>query len=375
MVEIREVKNRRERKEFVEFPLKMYKDNPCFVPPFYGDEMKIFRKDYVYNDMCESVFFNAYRDGKIVGRISGILQRVSNEIRNEKRVRFTRFDAIDDQEVAAALFKAVEDWAVSKGMDTVCGPLGYSDLEREGLLIEGFDQVSTFEEQYNAEYYGKLIENCGYAKEVDWTECRLRYPKNDDGKLDKLADTIMKKYNLRVGPAKNVNDFIDRYAGQLFEILDKSYSKLYGTVPFTDGMIKMTIENFKLIIDLRFVAVILDENDKVVCLGVCFPSLSNALRGSGGHLYPTTLVKLLRDIKHPKSIDLGLVGVDPEWANRGISTVAMAGIMRMLKNDGIEYAETNLNLEDNTNIRNFWKRFDSVEHKRRRSYVKELKKG
>ncbi len=372
MIEIREVKTRKERKQFVEFPLKMYKDNPCFVPPFYGDEMKIFRKDYVYNDMCESVFFNAYRDGKIVGRISGILQRVSNEKRNEKRVRFTRFDSIDDKEVAGALFKAVEDWAVSKGMDTVCGPLGYSDLEREGLLIYGFDQVSTFEEQYNAEYYGKLIESCGYVKEVDWTECQLRYPAQDDGKLDRLAETIMKKYNLHIGPAKNVNEFIDKYASQLFEILDKSYANLYGTVPFTEGMIKMTIENFKLIIDLRFVVVILDENDKVVCLGVCFPSLANALRGSGGHLYPTTLIKLLHDIKHPKVIDLGLVGVDPEWANRGISTVAMAGIMRMLKNDGIEYAETNLNLEDNTNIRNFWKRFDSIEHKRRRSYVKKI---
>lgn len=375
MIEVREVKTFKERREFLNFPLKMYRDNPCFVPPLYSDEKKMFRKDFVYNDTCESSFFNAYRDGKMVGRISGILQKASNEKRNEKRVRFTRFDAINDKEVAKALFDAVEKWALSKGMDTVCGPLGYSDLEREGLLVDGFDQVSTFEEQYNAEYYGELIEAQGYVKEVDWTECMLRLPKDYDGKLDKLADSIMRKYNLHIGPAKDVNDFIDRYADQLFELLDKSYDGLYGTVPFTDGMIKMTIDNFKLIIDLRFVVVVLDENDKVVCLGVCFPSLADALKGSGGHLTPPVLIKLLRDVKHPRVIDLGLVGVDPEYANRGISTVAMAGIMRMLANDGIEHCETNLNLEDNTNIRNFWKRFDSVEHKRRRSYVKELKKA
>ena len=142
MVEIREVRTKKEQKEFLQFPLKLYKNNPYFVPPLYGDEKKIFRADYVYNDTCEAVYYNAYRDGKIVGRISGILQKAANEKTGEKRVRFTRFDAIDDQDVADALFAAVEDWALQKGMDTICGPLGFSDLEREGLLVEGFDQLS-----------------------------------------------------------------------------------------------------------------------------------------------------------------------------------------------------------------------------------------
>ena len=186
MVEIREVKTKKEQKAFLEFPLDMYADNPYFVPPLYGDEKKIFRGDYVYNDTCEHVYFNAYRDGEMVGRISGILQKASNEKKGERRVRFTRFDSINDREVAHALFDAVEKWALSKGMDTVCGPLGFSDLEREGLLIEGFDELSTFEEQYNAEYYGALIEDCGYAKEVDWIESKIYAPEEGDDTLEKM---------------------------------------------------------------------------------------------------------------------------------------------------------------------------------------------
>ena len=373
MLVIKEVKTKKEQKEFIDFPLNLYKGNDCFVPPLYGDEKKIFRKDYVYNDTCDAVYFNAYRDGKIVGRISGIIQRASNEKRNEKRARFTRFDAVNDQEVANALFEAVEKWAKEKGMDTICGPLGFSDLEREGLLVEGFDQLSTFEEQYNAEYYKTLIEALGYEKEVDWTESKLRAPKDYDGSLDKMTEFILKRYNLHFGQSKNVNDFLNKYADKFFELLDASYDQIYGSVPFTDGMKKMMIDNFKLIVDLRFVAVILDENDKMVCLGICFPSIARAVQKSNGKLTPAAIVRILKAIKHPKVIDLGLVGVDPAYLNRGISAAISAELIKMLKNDGIEYAETNLNLENNYAIQNQWKRFDETKHKRRRSYVKSLK--
>lgn len=369
---VKEVKTRREQKEFLEFPLNLYRDNPCFVPPLYGDEKKIFRKDYVYYDTCEAVYYNAYRDGKIVGRISGILQKVSNELRGEKRVRFTRFDTINDEEVARALFEAVEAWALSKGMDTICGPLGFSDLEREGLLIEGFEHLATFEEQYNAEYYGPLIEKLGYAKEVDWTESMIKAPADYDGSLDKMTDFIMKRYNLHYGPAKSVNEFLKLYADKFFDLLDKSYAQLYGTVPFTEGTKKMMIANFRLIVKLKYVAVILDENDNLVCLGICFPSIAKAVQKSKGHLTPAALIRILRALNKPKVLDLALVGVDPAYLNRGISTAVAAGLMHMLQSDGVEYAETNLNLEDNFAIRNLWKRFDETQHKRRRSYVKKL---
>lgn len=372
MVEVREIRGRREQREFVNFPLKLYKGVPWFCPPLFGDEMAIFGSKNIYNDTCDTVYYGAWRDGKMVGRIMGIIQKAANEKNGEKRVRFGRFDSIDDQEVADALFAAVEKWAVERGMDTAHGPLGFSDLEREGLLIEGFEYKSTFEEQYNYPYYQRLIENCGYTKEVDWTESQLRVPADYDGSLEKLGDFVMKRYKLRMGPAKDVNDFIKKYADGLFDLIDKSYEHLYGTVPFTDAMKKQMIDGFRFIVDLRFVAVILDENDKIVAFGICFPGIIDAVRHSGGHITPGMLLRFLKTKRHPKIIDLGLVGVDPEYMNRGISAVFAAALMRMLKEDGVEYAETNLNLEDNYDIQNLWKHFDRLEHKRRRAFIKKL---
>lgn len=373
MITVKAVKTKKEQKEFLDFPLKLYKNNPYYVPPLYSDEKKIFRSDYVYLDQSEAVYFNAYDDtGKIVGRISGILQRASNEKNNEKRVRFTRFDAVDDQRVADALFDAVEKWAKSKGMDTVCGPLGFSDLEREGLLIEGFNYLATFEEQYNYDYYQRLIENCGYAKEVDWVGFQLRAPKEQNDRLERLSGLMMKKYNLHIGPAKNTKDFIKRYSDGFFEIIDSTYVDIYGTVPFTDGMKKMMIDNFKLIIDVENVMVILDENDRIVCFGILFPSIAKAVQKSSGRLTVPTLFRLLKAIKHPKVFDLGLIGVLPEYARKGISSLLIAKVIKSMREQNIEHSETNLNLETNSNIINQWKSFDTTQHKRHRCFIKKI---
>lgn len=372
MLEIKEVVTKKQQKEFLNFPLKLYKNNPYFVPPLYGDEKKIFNKDYLYLDQAEAIYFNAYLDGKIVGRISGIIQKVSNQKRNEKRVRFTRFDSIDNQEVANQLFNAVEDWAKQKGMDTIVGPLGFSDLEREGLLIEGFDQLSTFEEQYNYDYYQKLIENYGFEKEVDWVERKLYLPEKIDERLDKFSTLMMKRYKLKFGTAKNTKDFIKKYADKFFDIIDETYDGIYGSVPFTPATRKLMIQNFNLIIDLNHVAVIVDENDRVVCFGICFPSLAKAVQKSQGHLTPLALIRLLKAIKKPKVLDLGLIGVLPEYAMKGISTAIVNEIMKMLLKGDIEYAETNLNLETNHNVINLWNYFKTVQHKRRRSFVKKI---
>ncbi len=372
MVEIREVRSCRERREFVQFPLKLYKGCPYFCPPLYSDEMAIFGRRNIYNDTCETVYYNAYLDGKMAGRIMGIIQKAANLKNGEKRVRFGRFDSIDDQQVADALFKAVETWAIKRGMDTAHGPLGFSDLEREGLLIDGFEYKSTFEEQYNFPYYQKLIEANGYSKEVDWTESMLRVPKDYDGDLEKLGEFVMRRYKLKIGPSRNVSDFIDKYADGLFELIDKSYDNLYGTVPFTDAMKKQMISGFKFIVDLRYVAVIIDENDKPVAFGICFPGIIDAVRPSGGRITPGMLLRFLKTKRRPRVLDLGLVGVDPEYLNKGISAVFAAALMKMLREDGVEYAETNLNLEDNYDIQNLWKHFDRTVHKRRRAFVKKL---
>ncbi len=373
MIEIREVKSRKDIKTFIEWPVKvLYKDNPYFVPPLYMDEKKMFKPNYVYKDQSEYISFLAFKDGKVAGRIQAINQQVANQKWNEKKVRFTRFDSIDDQEVANALFDECCKWAKEKGLDTIVGPLGFSDLEREGLLVEGFDQLSTFEEQYNYPYYQKLVENYGFVKEVGWTERQLRAPEVVDEKLERLSSLMMRRYHLHFGESKNAKDFIKKYGDAFFEILDETYEDIYGTVPFTKAMKKMMIDNFKLIIDTRFVAVILDENNKVVCFGLCFPSIAKAAQKAKGHLYLHHLPTFLKAIKHPKVIDLGLIGVLPEYKMRGIASAIIHQTMLMLQNPEIEYAETNLNLEDNNSIQNQWKSFDNVLHKRRYAYKKTI---
>ena len=375
MITVREVKTRKEQKEFLNFPLDLYEGNSCFVPPLYMDEKKIFRPDYVYNDCCEYASFVAYKDGVVAGRIQAIIQKAANQKNGQKRVRFNRFDVIDDFEVSKALFGAAEHWALEHGMDTVCGPLGFSDLEREGLLIEGFDQQATFEENYNAPYYQDHIERLGYVKEVDWLGFRIYGPDGEEamGELEKLSDFIFRRYKLHMGPSRNGSDFLKRYADGIFELIDKSYEGLYGTVPFTDGMKKLMIDNFRMVIDPKYVAVVLDENDKMVCFGLTFPALAGALAGGRGKLTPKTLWRILKALRKPDALDLCLVGVDPEYLNRGVSTVFSVEIMRMLRdNPNLRFADTNLNLEDNWAILNQWKRFRKEQVKRYRSYVKKL---
>ena len=371
MIEIREVKTKKERKEFVEFPLNLYKGNEYFVPALYGDEMKIFRPDYMYYDQAEAVYYNAYRDGKIVGRISGIWQRAANEKWGQSRVRFTRFDAIDDQEVANALFDAVEAWAKEKGMTEIVGPLGFSDLEREGLLIEGFDQMNTFEEQYNYPYYQRLIENYGFTKDVDWVEHQLRIPEGGfDPRVRKISELMLKKYNLHFKTAKNTREFIKKYAEDIFKIWDETYDKIYGTVPFTDKLKKEIVAQFKLLINMKYIRVLYDANDNLVAFGFLFPSISDAVRPSGGRLTLPCLIRVLKSIRHPKVVDLAIIGVADEYKNKGLPACIFTSLGDELAD--IEHAETNLNLEHNLAIQNAWKHFDAIQNKRRRCFIKQI---
>ena len=372
MITVKKVITKKQQKEFLEFPLSLYKDNPYFVPSLYMMEKDIFKKNYGYYDTCEAVCFNAYLDNKVVGRIQAILQKASNEKYNQKRIRFTRFDCIDNQDVANALFDKVKEYALDKNMNELVGPLGFSDLEREGLLIEGFDKLSTFEEQYNYDYYQRLIENYGFEKEVDWVEHQLRLLPSAKERLDKYSSLILKRFNLKVSKCKSVNEFMKRYLDQFFDIIDETYKDLYGTVPFTESSKAMLTSTFKLIVNERQVKVIVDENDRVVCFGICFPSLSKAVQKSQGKLTIPCLFRLLNAIKNPKSIDLGLIGVLPEYAKKGVATILLKEIMDLMIEDNIEYAETNLNLENNISIINQWKNFDTIQHKRRRCFVMKI---
>ena len=373
MVSIVEVKTKKDIKEFINFPLRLYKGCEFFVPPIYADEKKLLISGGK-NDTAESVFYLAKRDGKTVGRIQGIIQKQYNSMHNEKRVRFTRFDSIDDTEVSKALFGSVEAWAVSKGMDTVCGPLGFSDLDREGLLIEGFNENSTFEEQYSYEYYPKLLEDSGYAKEIDWFEFELRAPDKKNTMLERVAARALEFNKLHIADTNmSKRAYIDKYGDSFFDCLDECYSKLYGTVPITPEERKEIISQFILIVNIKFAVFICDENDRVVAFGLCFPAIGDALKKSGGRLTLPAIIKLLKLAKNPKVMDLGLVAVRPEYQNSGVNAVLVNGIVDMLQNGNVEKCETNLNLETNTAVMAQWKYFNARQHKKRRSYIKSLK--
>jgi hypothetical protein len=375
MIEVREVKTKKEQKQFLNFALDLYKGNPYFVPPLYADERKMFGKDYVYKSSCEWTYFVAYKDGVPAGRIQCIIQKDANAKNGEKRCRFSRFDAIEDPEVSRALFEKAEAWALQQGMDTMVGPLNFSDLEREGMLVEGFEEPATFEENYNFSYYKDHVEALGYQKEIDWTASRLYGPESQEAfeELEQLVTFIFKRYKLHYGTAKSGPDLLKKYSKGIFDLLDTSYEGLYGTVPFTEGMRKLVLENFAMVISPKHTAVILDENEKLVCFGLSFPGLAPALVGTRGKYTPWTLIKLLYYIKNPDILDLCLVGVDPEYLNRGVSGALSLAIMKMLRdNPRLKWADTNLNLEDKYAILNQWRRFKSEECKRYRAYVKKL---
>lgn len=373
MVEILEVKTKKDIKNFVKFPHDLYKGNPYFVPFLDIDEINKFdeRKNESYND-CIVKCFLAYEDGKIVGRIAGIIQKLYNEKVNEKRVRFSRFDSINNQEVANKLFSAVENWAKEQGMQIIHGPMGYNDLDREGLLIEGFDQMSTFEEQYNYDYYQTLIENYGFKKEVDWVEYRLFRPKEPVEKVERIASAVSKRYGLTLNSPQNVKKYINENKEKLFKVLDDAYSPLYGVVPFSDKVKDALIQQFNLVLNKDYFVTVTNKEDDVIAFGLVFPSLSESVNKSKGKLFPFGIFRMLKQIKKPKGIDLALIAVEPEYQNKGVSAMIMSALIKGMIEKNIDYAETNLMLEDNNRIQNQWDVFDYIQHKKRRSFVKKI---
>jgi len=374
MVEVKKVKTKKEQREFLNFPLKLYKGCPYYSPPLYMDEKNLFNPNYSYYKTCEAIYFNAYIDGKMVGRIGGILQKSANEKWNQKRVRFTRFDLINDLEVAKALIKSVEDWARSKGMEEVFGPMGFSDMEREGMLVDGFDELTTFNENYNYDYYKDLLEQLGYVKEVDWVCHKVSDNLDFDiSKAERIVDKAMEKYNFRICDEKKTNDILKKYGRSFFDIVEESYNDLYQTVPFTEEQINDMIKSFRLILSKQYIELMVDENDEVVAFGLTFPMISDILVKTGGKLYPHILPQLLYRLKHSKVVEFGLIGVRKKYLKTGVSFFPLIIAAKALRSGRVKYFETNLNLEDNLNIINMFHHFTVVRHRRVRTYIKNIK--
>lgn len=372
MLEIKEVTTRRDIKEFITFPLKLYKNCKSFVPPLYRDEKKLLEAPKS-TDITDTVFYLATQNGKTVGRIQGIIQKQYNQIHNTAEVRFTRFDCIDEQRVASALLYSVEKWGCERGMTEICGPLGANDLDREGLLIEGFEENSTFEEQYNYEYYAKLIEGSGFSKDADWLEYELRMPEKRNEMLSRVAKRTLELNKLHVADTSiPKRKYIEKYRDGFFECLDVCYRELYGTVPISKEAQDELVEQFMLIVNKEYAVFICDEVERVVGFGLCFPAIGDAVKKSGGRMTPLTLIKILKAAKKPETIDLGLVAIRPEYQNAGINAVILDKLLDTLEKGEVKKCETNLNLESNTAVRAQWKYFNARQHKRRRSYKKKL---
>lgn len=372
MVKIEEVTNQKQLEKFIDFPFSIYKGNPYWVPPLLMDERNTldWKKNPAF-EVSQARYWLAYKDGKMVGRIAGIHNPKANEKWNQRNLRFGWVDFVDDSEVSKALFETVENWALDLGLEAVHGPLGFTDLDPEGMLIEGFDELGTLALIYNHPYYPQHLEAMGYGKDTDWVEYELQVPNPPHEKIAKASDLVMKRYNLHFLDLKKKKDLLN-YAMELFELIDSEYSLLYGTVPLTEKQKQAYIDQYFGFVSLDLVPIILDENNKMVAFAIVMPSLSKALQKSQGKIFPIGWVHLLKGLKFNNLGDLYLIAVKSEYRGRGLNAAIMHRVNVALNKHGITKVETNANLEDNINIQAQWKYFEKRQHKRRRCFIKHL---
>ncbi|MCK9160530.1 MAG: N-acetyltransferase [Bacteroidaceae bacterium] len=375
-VTIKKVATKSELKKFIRFNYKLYKNNAYSVPDLYDDMLNTFnKKKNAAFEFCESDYFLAYKNNKLVGRIAAIINKRANETWNKKNVRFGWIDFIDDLEVSTALLKTVENWGKERGMDAIQGPLGFTDFDAEGMLIEGFDQLSTMATTYNYPYYSKHIEKLGYAKDADWVEYKIYIPEQIPEKHERITEIVKNKYGLRIKKCTSSKEISKEYGQAIFNLMNEAYSPLYGYSPLSQGQIKQYIKMYLPIVDLRMVPLILNSKNELVGVGISMPSLSVALQKSHGRLLPLGWYYLLKALffKKAKMLDLLLVAVKPEYQNKGVNALLFSDLIPIYRKMGFAYAESNPELELNGKVQAQWDYFKYEQHKRRRAYIKEIK--
>lgn len=374
-VEIKAIKHTKGGlKKFVKFGIDHYKGNDYYVPPVIFDDVATLnrRKNPAF-DHCEAQCFMAYRDGKPVGRIAAIINRRVIEKYGEKCMRWGFVEFIDDDEVVDALYEAVEQWGRERGMTSMIGPMGFTDMDHEGMLIEGFDYLGTMPTIYNYDYYPRHMERLGMYKDADWVEFRLDVPDRVPEKMQRIADIVSKKYGLRCLHYKSKKKLKEDYGRALFELINEAYAGLYGYSELTERQIDYYINQYLGLLRLDNISVIVDAEDRLVGVGITMPSLSHALRKCGGKIFPFGWYHLLRAMSgHTDRVDLMLVAIKPEYQQKGVNAMLFADLIPTYIRLGYRYAETNLELEDNNNVQKQWEYFTRVQHRRRRSYKKEI---
>ena len=375
-VEIREVLTRGDLRQFVDYPNQLYRDVPQFVPAFYGDDLADWDKEknpaFRY---CDARCWLAWRDGEIVGRIGAIISHKSNETWNTNRMRFTQVDFIDDPDVSAALFETVENWARELGCDQVHGPLGFCDMDREGMLVEGFDRRSMFITYYNHPYYSEHLERLGYAKDADWVENLIAIPTPDSKegvRLHKIAQRVLKHGNYRVLDITRKSQINTKIIEEVFRLVNKAYAALYSVVELNDEQISKYAKKFLPVVNPDLLALVVDNEDKLVAFGVCAPSMAEPLKKSRGRLFPTGWVGVLKSLNKNDTMDLLLIAVDPELQGTALNAVVMDRVLYGANRMGITTAESGPTLEMNERVQAQWKFFEHEQHKRRRCFIKDI---
>lgn len=372
-MEIREVKSKKQRNSFITFPDKLYKNNQYRVTPLHSFEKTILNeKENPAFDHCELKMWLAYRDGEIVGRIAAFINWKFVEQWNEKSGRFGWLDFIDDKKVSAALFEVAEKWLLSKKMKAIQGPLGFTDMDMEGMLVDGFDELGTQAVLYNHPYYPLHLEKIGFVKDVDWIQKEIKVPKQVPEKLQRFAKIIAEKNELRTLKVKKAKELIP-YAKSMFHTLNLAFKNLYGFVALSDKQIDYYIKQYFSIIKPEFVSFVINKGDEVVGFGISMPSLSKALVKANGKLFPFGFVGVLKSIYGKNDmVDMYLNGVRPDYHGKGVHAIYYAELMQSYIDNGIRTAISNPQMENNVSALQLWKHYEHRTHLRRRCYNKKI---
>lgn len=374
-IEIKEVRTRRELRRFVNFPELLYKDNPYYVPPLVFDQMDTLdQKKGAAQEFCDSKLYLAYKDGKLAGRVAAIVNHLANKQWDHKEVRFGWYDFIDDPEVARALMDKVEEFGRQYGMESVVGPLGFTDFDPEGLLVEGFDRLSTMALIYNHPYYVEYIENMGFTKDADWIEFKIYMPEKLPERIDRLCTLIQERNNVHLRQITRKIIKEEDYGHKIFKAINECYKNLYNFTVLPDHMADKYLDFYLSILDLRFISVVENEKNELVAFGITMPSIVRALQKCRGKLFPFGWWHVLKSLfwRREEGVEMLLVGVLPEYQNTGINSLVQADMFRKYTQFGVKWAETNAILETNTKNQGQFKDYNPECKKRRRSYIKKL---
>lgn len=376
MVEIREIQpTKRNLLKFVHFPIDtLYRDSKYFVPPLVTDELNTLRPDKnPAFDFCEAVYYLAYRDGKIVGRVAGIINHVCNKRSGKKEARFSYIDFIDDAEVVDALIDAVTRWGKSKGMEHLTGPLSFTDMDPEGMLIEGFDRVGTSGGIYNYPYYPKHMERLGFVKDADWIEMLITIPKDIPEKMQRISDLVSQRYNLTTIKYTSRKKLVADYGDAIFKLINVAYDEIFGYSPLSDKQIKHYIKMYLPFLPLNDLAMAIEKDtQELIAVGISIPSMARALIKNRGRLFPMGWKPLLQAFKHNDVVDLMLIAVKPEFQNKGVNSLLFTDLIPCFNEYGYKVAESNRELELNSKVLKQWEYFETDQHKRRRAYTKDI---